>query len=88
MPRWPQERPVWCPYQDCQFCIRSMDSMCIGELPEPQDHGGALNTHRICFRGAEDDGEWLHPMQINGSDVWHMRRLLDHVFPRAKENSR
>lgn len=82
MPEWKQERPAWCPHIDCRFRARSQDSICIGELPEAQDHGThkGVNTHRLCQRGAPDDGEWLHTVEWNKGDAWNLRRCIDAAF--------
>ena len=79
---WRQERPGWCPHSDCGFRICSQDSICIGELPEPADHGPhkRINTHRLCLRSAPDDGEWIADLQMNKGDAWHLVRLLFDVF--------
>ena len=77
---WKQERPEWCPHQDCRFCARSQDSICIGELPQSLDHAGVANTHRLCTRGAEDDGQWLHQVEWNRGDAWNFRRIIDLAF--------
>lgn len=82
--RWNDARPFWCPEPSCEFCIRSMDGMCLGKLPEPEPYGGALNTHRMCLRGAAGGGGWLQTFKINGGDAFHLRRLLNYVFPRSK----
>jgi hypothetical protein len=90
MPEWKQERPTWCPHVDCSFRARSQDSLCIGELPEPQAHGDheGVNTHRFCQRGAPDDGEWLHTIEWNRGDAWHLRRCIDAVFFPDRDESR
>ena len=80
MTEWNQQRPEWCPHPDCRFAIRSQDSLCIGELPNPMDHEGIENTHRLCQRGAEDDGQWLHTVEWNRGDAWNLRRVIDAAF--------
>jgi len=62
---WKQERPMWCPNTECLFRMRSQDSLCVGELPVPLQHDGIDNTHRLCQRGAADDGLWLHVVELN-----------------------
>ena len=80
MTEWKQERPNWCPHQDCIFKIRTQDAMCVGELQAPKDHGGVANTHRWCQRGAPDDGEWLHSVAFNRGDAWTVIRVFEAVF--------
>ncbi len=80
MDDWPQEKPTWCPHPDCKFSIRSQDSICIGELPAPRPHDGVDNTHRLCMRGAPDDGEWLHTVELNVGDAWNFARILKVAF--------
>lgn len=77
-----QQRPIWCPYKDCGFIVRSQDAICIGKLPIPKDHGNfkACNTHRLCQRGAEDDGAWLHKVEWNRGDAWNFWRCLNSAF--------
>lgn len=80
MTTWKQERPTWCPHADCQFLARTQDAVCIGKLAQPSDHAGTPNTHRLCQRGAEDDGSWLHTVAWNRGDAWNMRRVIDAAF--------
>lgn len=77
---WKQERPSWCPHQDCQFRVRSQDAICIGELPTPREHDGVQNTHRLCQQGAPDDGSWLHTVEWCRGDAWNLRRVIDAAF--------
>lgn len=77
---WPQRRPPWCPHADCRFQVHSQDKLCLGELPEPDWHGGGRNTHRMCIQGDEDDGGWHFEMTVNRGDMWAFWRLLSHVF--------
>ena len=77
---WKQERPQWCPYDTCRFAVRSQDSLCIGELPHVVIHDGVENTHRLCQRGAADDGQWLHTVEWNRGDAWNFRRIVDVAF--------
>ena len=77
---WKQEKPEWCPHQDCGFCARGQDSICIGKLPKSLDHDGVANTHRLCMRGAADDGLWLHEVEWNRGDAWNFRRIIDIAF--------
>jgi hypothetical protein len=73
------QRPEWCPHQNCQYRLQTQDAACVGELPVPDPHGPDFNTHRLCLRGAEDDGQWAFSMTINGSDAWNLGRLLQVV---------
>lgn len=77
---WQQERPSWCPHSDCGFLVRSQDAICIGKLPTAQMHDGIENTHRLCQRGAPDDGEWLHKVEWNKGDAWNLWRCLNAAF--------
>ncbi len=77
---WKQERPLWCPYETCQFLARSQDSICIGALPLHLVHDGVENTHRLCMHGAPDDGLWLHTVEWNRGDAWNFRRIVDAAF--------
>ena len=78
--QWRQERPSWCPYGTCGFLMRVQDSICCGRLPENLEHDGDLNTHRICFRGASDDGEWNFSLEVNRGDAFHLKRVCDKVM--------
>ncbi len=73
---WTQERPAWCPHTDCLFRRRAMDAVCGGELPEPTEHDGGLNTHRVCLNGAADDGG-VFDLQVNASDLGWFRWIFD-----------
>lgn len=86
MTAWSQQRPAWCPHPNgCQFIVRSQDALCIGEMPEPQDHAGTPNTHRLCQRGTPDDGEWLHTVEWNRCDAWNLWRCLNAAFGFGKQ---
>ena len=74
------KQPAWCPNTTCNYICLSQDSLCFGLLPKQEDHAGINNTHRMCMRGASDDGEWIHSLKINKSDAWNMHRLLEFVF--------
>lgn len=77
---WKQEQPVWCPHKDCLFKIRTMDSACCGQLPEPAPHDDDFNDHRLCLNGVADSGGVLD-LQINRSDAFHLKRLLSFIYP-------
>jgi len=70
-------RPSWCPHSDCIFRVQTQDCACVGRLPNPVDHDGTPNTHRLCLHGAKDDGEWTLDLQINRGDVWNIKRIID-----------
>ena len=72
---WKQERPPWCPHQTCLFRRRAQDAICCGELPEPAEHEGDLNTHRICLSqaGRTDDYE------VNKVDLEWARWIFDAI---------
>jgi len=71
--RWKQERPMWCPHQDCVFCRRSQDALCGGRLPKPEPHEGDENTHRLCVNTV---GE-VFDLQVNKTDLGYFRWILD-----------
>jgi len=56
------------------------DSLCIGELRTPLPHDGVDNTHRLCQRGAEDDGLWLRQLEWNRGDAWNFGRVINAAF--------
>ncbi len=70
---WKQERPAWCPHDECIFKRRAMDSLCGGELPTPEPHDGDMNTHRFCMNldGVVDD------YQVNKTDLDWFRWIFD-----------
>lgn len=80
---WKQERPAWCPHNDCIFKRRLMDEACVGELPEPADHGDAkrVNTHRLCINADSPDEsrKMLTDLQVNKSDLDWFRWLFDAI---------
>lgn len=73
---WKQERPKWCPHQDCLFQRRAMDSLCGGGLPEQVEHDGDFNTHRFCINGALPNDE-VFDLQVNKSDLWWFRFIFE-----------
>ncbi|MHC4799935.1 MAG: hypothetical protein ACYTF1_25140 [Planctomycetota bacterium] len=75
-----QRRPTWCPEIDCKFKRIALEHMCIGELPEPLEHDGDLNTHRFCLNDHVEPIN-LTILLINSTDVSWMRWLFDEVFP-------
>ena len=73
---WKNERPRWCPYQDCKYRLRAQDAACVGYLPKPVPHDGDTNIYRLCLCEIFD-GEEVFDLQINDSDIYHFRRLFD-----------
>ena len=76
-------RPNWCPHKDCKFIEQSQDKICAGELPVPEPHGIALNTHRFCLDTrtesilhSNEDEHGVFDLQLNHGDVWNMIRIL------------
>lgn len=78
---WKQQRPEWCPHQDCAYQASSQGALCIGELPAPLPHEDDHNTHRLCMtHSCEGDDPWLVKLEINRSDAWGISRVLGRVF--------
>ena len=74
MSEWKQERPEWCPYPDsCTFLRRTQDAFCGGELPEPVDHDGVDNTHRLCIHDETGTADY----QVNPTDLDGLRWIFD-----------
>ena len=69
---WKQERPTWCPHQDCVFSRRSQDALCGGRLPKPEPHDGDENTHRLCIKAGE-----VFDLQVNKTDLGYFRWIFD-----------
>ena len=69
---WKNERPAWCTHEDCRYCLRAQDALCIGHLPEPVAHGPDTNIYRLCIQAGE-----VFDLQLNDSDLFHFRRLFD-----------
>ena len=80
---WEQERPGFCPHQDCIFKRRVMDHMCVGDLPEPAPHDGDFNNHRLCLNGADSTGA-VFDLQINDSDIWWFKFLFEALSSKDK----
>lgn len=80
-----QKRPEWCPHQDCQFKLMKQNLVCVGILPETELHNGIPNYARICFYDEvlplEMHTRPVYDMQINEGDVFHLRSLLDALYP-------
>lgn len=74
-----QQKPEWCPFTDCIFVVNTQDAACIGKLPTPEPHLDDFNTHRLCLHAREDE-DWHFNIQINKSDAWNLRRILDRAF--------
>lgn len=73
------ERPDWCLHKDCiiKRCLQM--KMCVGELPELEEHDGDFNSHRICF-DTRETGHGIFDLQINKSDAYGIRLLTDIVM--------
>lgn len=82
MSGWKQERPEWCPHQDCIFKRRAMDSMCGGELPEPILHDENPNTHRMCLRES-DPPYGIGDYQVDANDLDWFRWIFDALDGKA-----
>ena len=72
---WKQERPNWCPHNDCLFKRRCQDAFCCGELPIPEPHQDDFNYYRICVSGFGDGigQDYL----VNNTDINYLRWILD-----------
>ena len=66
------------------FIRRTLDTVCAGKLPEPVDHDGVDNTHRLCLVGMDGAGG-VSTMMLNRDNVWHLRRLLGMTFPNRQK---
>ena len=79
-------RPGWCPYPDtCAWVTRGGESLdsgvaCGGHLPEPQDHHGDLNTHRLCMRSADGD---VARFEVNQTDLWYLGLVVGALHKEA-----
>lgn len=71
-----QERPSWCPHQDCEFQRRVGDWICGGKLPEPIPHENDLNTHRFCLNHVLSFPN-IFDLQVNKSDLDWFRWIFD-----------
>ena len=82
-----QERPTWCPHQDCLFKRRVMDSICGGALPPGQanvkekdafgeDH---INDVRVCLNETHQPppNAKVVDFKMNPSDLDWIRFILD-----------
>ena len=69
---WKQERPSWCPHQDCIFLRQTQGLLCGGELPKPEPHDEGENTHRLCIKAGE-----VFDLQVNKTDCDGIRFILD-----------
>ncbi len=69
-------KPDWCIHKKCKFLAQSQNKMCVGELPKLEPHGMVFNTHRFCLDTTET-GHGIFDLQINWTDAWGMRRLLN-----------
>lgn len=73
MTEWKQERPSWCPYQDCIFARRVQDSICGGHLPKPEPHDEAENIYRICTNASGR----IESLKLNNTDLGYFRWVFD-----------
>lgn len=67
-----QERPSWCPHQECLFVRSAQGSMCGGQLPEPTEHAGGVNTHHFCL---SEGGDSCY--EVNDTDLEFFRWIFD-----------
>jgi len=67
-----QERPKWCPHQDCIHQRRVMDELCGGKLPKPEPHDADFNTYRICIKT-----DTVFDLQVNKTDLDWFRWVFD-----------
>lgn len=74
---WKQERPTWCPHQDCIFKRRVMDSICGGHLPKPEPHGADSNDKRFCLNFDDDPSTEVFDLQVNDTDLDWFRWVFD-----------
>lgn len=69
------KRPEWCPHSTCIFVVNMQDKICGGHLPEPVEHDGDYNIHRLCLEGALPNGE-IFDLQIHNSDIFCFNRVF------------
>ncbi len=67
-----QERPEWCPHNDCIFLRSSQGIMCGGKLPKPTEHNGGINTHHFCLMEGHESC-----YEVNASDLDFFRWIFD-----------
>jgi hypothetical protein len=72
-------RPSWCPNPSCVHLLggathEDSGSLCGGRLPNPLDHRGTPNTHRLCIKGCDDPPVDL---LVNQSDLWYISRFIE-----------
>ena len=72
-------KPEWCPHPECEALRTTQDAACSGRLPQPEPHGQATNTHRICLHGSPDDGEWTFDLQVHTGDLYALDVVFDAV---------
>lgn len=87
MTDYKQERPSWCPHQDCIFRRRAMDSICGGLLPLNQslvpekDAFGEthINDVRMCLNETHQPPPNHKPidLKMNPSDLDWIRFVMD-----------
>ena len=57
-----------------------MDALCGGQLPQPVDHDGVPNTHRLCINESQKPDvarSEIFDLQVNATDLDWMRWVLD-----------
>lgn len=77
-----QEKPKWCPHQECVFQRRAMDAICAGRLTAPIPHDGVMNTHRICINQVQDPDaskSLIFDLQVNANDLDYFRWIFDSI---------
>ena len=85
MTTYKQERPSWCPHQDCIFQRRALDSICGGKLPNPnepeKDAFGQVhrNDVRFCINETHQPGKDANvfDLKCNPSDLDWIRFIFD-----------
>lgn len=80
---WKNERPAWCPHEDCRYRLRAQDALCVGHLRVAVPHHEDNNTYRICIN---DEGDRFD-LQINDSDIYHFKRLFEALSPTPHEQT-
>ncbi len=78
------ERPSWCPHENCLIFRCFQDTMCSGRLPEPVPHGTDFNDSRICLRHALPNDE-IFDLQINKSDTYWFKLLFEVTGDKLKK---
>jgi len=84
MTTYKQERPVWCPHQDCQFRRRAMDSLCGGMLPKEVKETDQfdqlhVNDMRVCLNETHQPppNHKIVDFKVNDGDLDWFRFVFD-----------